>query len=357
MLRRSFLALTGARALAQPRRRTTVSIIGEKFHINGKPTYEGRTWNGHRIEGLLMNSRMIQGIFDDANPETVARWKVPGSAAWDAERNNREYVAAMPEWRRHGLLGFTIGLQGGSPEGYSKVQPWINSAFAPDGSLKAPFLRRFENILNRADELGMVTIANYFYFGQDERLDSAAAIERGTRDLTLWILRRGYRNVIVDLVNECDNRSYQQESLRAPNVHKLIEMVKGIRFEGRRLLVSTSFNGGSIPSDNVIAASDFVLMHGNGVKDPNRIAAMCETVRKSAAWRTMPILFNEDDHFEFDRPSNNMRKAIESYAGWGYFDPGKNDYVDGYQSMPVNWSINTDRKRAFFAFLQEVTGG
>lgn len=41
-------------------KQTSVSIVGEDFHINGKPTYAGRTWNGHRIEGLLMNSRMVR---------------------------------------------------------------------------------------------------------------------------------------------------------------------------------------------------------------------------------------------------------------------------------------------------------
>src|SRR5687768_14263179 len=51
-------------ASAQPAPRTTISIVGEDFQINGRPTYEGRTWRGHRIEGLLMNSRMVQGIFD-----------------------------------------------------------------------------------------------------------------------------------------------------------------------------------------------------------------------------------------------------------------------------------------------------
>ena len=34
-----------------------------------KPT-KGVTWQGYPIEGLLMNSRMVQGIFDDLNPET-----------------------------------------------------------------------------------------------------------------------------------------------------------------------------------------------------------------------------------------------------------------------------------------------
>ena len=122
---------------AAPQRRTEVSIRGEDFYINGQPTYAGRTWNGHRIEGLLFNSRMVQGIFDDLNPETTNRWAYPDSGKWDADRNTSEFIAAMPEWRKHGLLAFTLNLQGGSPYGYSQEQPWRNSAFNPDGSLRA----------------------------------------------------------------------------------------------------------------------------------------------------------------------------------------------------------------------------
>jgi len=70
----------------------------------------------------------------------------------------------------------------------------------------------------------------------------------------------------------------------------------------------------------------------------------------------MPILFNEDDHFLFDQPSNNLLAAISAYASWGYFDPGKSDYSDGYQSPPVNWGINSERKKAFFSLVQEITG-
>ena len=70
----------------------------------------------------------------------------------------------------------------------------------------------------------------------------------------------------------------------------------------------------------------------------------------------MPILFNEDDHFDFDQPDNNMLAAVSEYASWGYFDPGESDYRDGYQSPPVNWGINTDRKRSFFGLLRTVTG-
>src|SRR3954470_6022147 len=101
---------------------TIVSIAGESFRINGEPTYKGRVWNGHKIEGLLLNSRMVQGIFDDANAETISRWAYPDTGKWDPERNTREFIAAMPEWKKHGMLSFTINFQGGSPEGYSRNQ-------------------------------------------------------------------------------------------------------------------------------------------------------------------------------------------------------------------------------------------
>ncbi len=112
MTRREVLALAPAVALAAPARRTDVSIRGDAFHINGKPTYQGRTWRGNKIEGLLLNSRMVQGIFDDLNPETRSRWSYPDTGRWDAERNTKEFIAAMPEWQRHGLLGFTIICRG-----------------------------------------------------------------------------------------------------------------------------------------------------------------------------------------------------------------------------------------------------
>jgi len=355
-LRTSLLAWFLASQAAFGAGKTQVSIEGDKFLINGKPTYAGRTWEGLRIEGLLMNSRMIQGVFDDANPETASRWKYPDTGKWDPERNLREYLAAMPEWRKHGLLAFTVGLQGGSPEGYSKEQPWENSAFKTDGSLKPDFFRRLERILERADELGMVAIVNYFYFGQDERLSGPVAIRHAARNTSEWILKRGYRNVIVDLVNESDNRRYDHDLLKAANIHELIALVKSQTHEGRRLLVGTSFNGGTVPPSKVVEVSDFVLIHGNGVKDPDRITAMIAQTRQLPGYRTMPILFNEDDHFDFDKPVNNMRRALEAYVSWGYFDPGKNDYIDGYQSMPVNWSINSPRKKAFFDFVRKVTG-
>lgn len=354
--RRSLLTALAAAPLAHAAPGPDVSIRGEQFLLNGKPTYAGRTFEGMKIEGLLFNSRMIQGVFDDENPATSSRWNYPDTGKWDADRNTREFIAAMPEWRRHGVLSFTLGLQGGSPQGYSQDQPWRNSAFTSNGALKPAYRTRLRLILDRAAALGMAPMLNYFYFGQDERLDGDAAVLRATRETTEWILQRGYRNVMVDVVNEANNRKYEQPLMKAARVHELIRLVQSLSSGGRRLLAGASFNGNTLPTPEVAAASDFVLLHGNGVRDPARITEMVSQVRSMSSWKPKPIVFNEDDHFDFDRPANNMRSATAAYASWGYFDPGASDYNDGYQCPPVNWGLSTPRKRAFFSTVKRYTG-
>lgn len=354
MDRRTFLA---SAALAQTgRTRTEVAIDRDAFLLNGRPTYAGRAYRGWKIEGLLMNSRMVQATFDDRNPETRGKWKYPDTGAWDPERNVKEFLAAMPEWRRHGLLAFTVNLQGGSPEGYSRLQPWENTAINPDGTLRSEYLDRMRRILTRADELGMVAIVGYFYFGQDQRVKDEAAVRRAVDEATGWLLDGGWRNVLVEVNNECDVTAYDHEILKPARVHELIEQVKRTAKNGRRLLVGTSYGGGTVARSNVVRTSDFILMHGNGVKDPARIAEMVRQVRNVAGYKPMPVLFNEDDHFDFDQPKNNMLAAVSEYASWGYFDPGESNYKDGYQCPPVNWGLSTPRKQAFFKLLKEVTG-
>ncbi len=338
-----------------PARQTMVSIVGDRFYINGRPTYEGRKWRGYEVEGLLPNSRMVQGIFDDRNAGTQPRWVYPDTGKWDAERNTEEFLRAMPAWRRFGLLAFTLNLQGGSPEGYSKEQPWHNSAIESDGSLRPDYLARLQRILDRADELGMVVILGYFYFGQDERLRDEAAVVMATDQATQWILTNGYRNVLCEINNECNVR-YEHAILRPDRVHELIERVRDTTVGGRRLYAGTSYGGGTIPGEKVARVSDFILMHGNGVSDPARIVEMSRTTRALPGYWPKPVLFNEDDHFDFDKPQNNFVAAVSEHVSWGYFDPGKNNYQDGYQSPPVRWGINTDRKKAFFKLVSEITG-
>jgi hypothetical protein len=359
MQRRNFLRLAGAvpaLAAAAPAVRTEVSIRGDQFFLNGKPTYPGRSYKGMRIEGLLMNVRSVQATFDDLNPETRSRWAYPDTGKWDPERNVREFLAALPEWRRHGVLAFTVNLQGGSPEGYSKSQPWENTAIDPDGNLRPAYMDRMARVLKRADELGMVPIVGYFYFGQDQRVKDEAAVRRAVTNATNWLLDTGHRNLLVEIDNETNVKAYDHDILKPARVHELIEQAKGMTRGGRRLLVGTSYGGGTPAEANVVKASDFLLLHGNGPDDPARIHKMIRTSRSASTWRPMPVLINEDDHFRFDEPENHMMAALSEYVSWGYFEPGKSDYVEGHQCPPVNWGINTPRKRQFFTAVKEITG-
>ena len=286
------------------RRQTHVAVDGEARLINGVATYRGRGYRGWPIEGLLLNSRMANAIFDDANPATRFLWRYPDTGRWDADRNS--------------------------------------------------------------DELGMVVVLGIFYFGQDERLRDEAAVCRAVEETCGWVLQEGWRNVVIEINNECNVPRYEHEILQPHRVHELIARARRITHGGDRLLVGTSYGGGRVPDDAVCAASDFLLLHGNGVTEPERIAAMVDRTRALPAYAGQPIVFTEDDHFDFDRADNNFTAALSRRAGWGYFDPGTGtgaggglspgNYADGYQNVPVNWAINTPRERAFFGLLREVTG-
>ncbi len=341
---------------ATPPRHTSVSIDGDAFLINGMPTLKGRVWRGVSVEGLLPNARLVQGIFDDLNPDTQPRWAYPDTKRWDPERNTAEFVAAMPSWRSHGLLAFTLNLQGGSPMGYGN-KGWINTAFTADGTLRPDYMARAKRIIDRADELGMVVILGLYYFGQDQELADEDAVRRGVRNAIQWVFEQGYTNVVIEIDNECD-QGYHHPALRPDGVAALIGEAKALQQNGRRLLCSVSLGGGKLPSPDIAAVSDFILLHGNGVQDPARITQMVQQTRAMLGRQAKPIVFNEDDHFAFDQPANNFATATLAHASWGLFDyrmPGE-PYSCGFQSVPVDWQISSPRKAGFFALLAEITG-
>jgi hypothetical protein len=55
---------------------------------------------------------------------------------------------------------------------------------------------------------------------------------------------------------------------------------------------------------------------------------------------------------------NNFIAATSVYASWGYFDyrmKGES-FNEGYQSVPVDWGINSDRKKGFFNLVETIFG-
>src|SRR5207245_2659557 len=178
-----------------------------------------------------------------------------------------------------------------------------------------------------------------FYFGQQYRLATDEAVLKGADNATDWLLSRHYSNVLIEIANETNHTSYTSPLLKPNRAHELIQRVQ--QRSGKKFLVSTSFTGGQIPSDNVAQRADFLLLHGNGIGDPNRIRKMVEQVRRLKSYHNQPILFNEDDHFDFDKPDNNFLAALSKGAGWGYFDyrMSAEGFDEAFQRVHVTWKI------------------
>ncbi len=343
---------------------TVISIANGGFAVNGAPTYPGRSWQGHRIEGLLFNSRMANAIADDENPFTRGAWSY-ADGDWDAERSTREFIAALPSYRAHGLLGVCLNLQGGSPQGYSWHQPWKIGGFAPDGALKPAWAARLEKVIAACDRLGMVVVLGLFYGKQSGTLKDEAAVKAAVVNTVDWLVERGATNVLIEIGNEVDLEGvFAHPIIAAARCHELIDLAKK-RGQGR-LLVSTSLLALEAPPSAILATADFLLPHGNRIHgplgatqpSPHGIRLQVTNWRAAAGYRGQPIVYNEDDHFEFDKPDNHFVAAVESGASWGFFDyrMSRERFEDGFQSLPVDWTIASVRKRGFFGLLKEITG-
>ena len=350
---------------------TEIAIDGTQFLINGAPTYAGLSHQGRRIEGLLFNSRMVQAIFDDENPATVDRWRYPGSGVWDPDRNTDEFCAMLPEYRAYGLLGVTVGLQGGGsiylPEVYDH---YINSAFTAEGELKPAYCDRLRRVIAAADAAGVVVIVNYFYWKQMQKMHEDPAIVRATETATDWLLRTGYRNVLVDVYNEfiAGERLTQSE-----RIHELIEIVQQTTKDGRRLLASSSIMPARhLPDGRWQGIVDFYLPHGNNSWSA-KLRRELRELRGTPAFQAnpRPVMVNEDSMYV-----TNLEAAIDEYASWGLYIQGygcggwdhgryewprhpretRYEHLSGFQTVPINWSINSGHKRDFFYRLAEITG-
>jgi hypothetical protein len=320
---------------------TTVSIQGEKFFINGV-----RTFAGGNLDGTLPNSRMVNATFDDANPVTVGNWKYPDGSAYNPTRQTAEFVAEVPRYRAHGLLAVSLNFQGGDPIAGAQTQPWDNTAFNADGSLKPAYLTRMDQAIRALDSQGMVAILGYFYVGQNTRLTDETAVKNATANATQWVLDQGYTNVLIEIDNEADV-GYYHPILQPARVSELINAVRAqAANQGKRLYVSVSLTGGQVPSTSLAQTCDFILLHGN-LQTASGITNMINTVRGYGL--NKPIVFNEDS-----TSTLNFQAATAGKASWGYHDNGKNNYVDGFQSPPTNWTINTVEKRNFFDLLSSL---
>ena len=290
--------------------------------------------NGTKAEGLLLNSRMIQGISDG-----FTSFPYPDTKKWDANRNVVEFITNMQHWKDAGLNGFTIGLQGGGPTSNTKQQNQKNSAFNGDGSLKPDYMNRLSLVLKEANRLDMIVIVSLFYQSQVSILSTYENIVSATLNIIHWLQEQEFTNVIIEPVNECDYGTFSKYNIGCNQ--KLIDIMDLVR--SYHIPVGNSYKGsGNYPSDSIIKHSDVIFLHGNSMKSTGELDTQLAKVKSSPSYKNQPIIYNEAGTTSY------VSWAIKNSVGWGYYDQGSNNYVDGFQSPPVNWSINTKNKKNFF---------
>lgn len=308
---------------------TILNTSGERFLINGQPTYkpDGARERSH---GLLMNARFIQGIFHDAADEE--RFQRFGRG-FEPERNTDDLIAALPAWYAAGLRAFTVGFQGGGPCFTVANGTVDNNPFGADGTaIDRKYQARMARLIDAADKLGMIVIVSLFYCGQIHRLDGAQAILNAVRTACAFLREGGWRNVIIEVANEYDIPPYHV----APLIQQPQGMVGLIDLARREsgMLVGSSGGGGTVDRE-VVLASDVALFHGNGQTRQQ----MVRCIEKIRSWaQGLPIVCNEDS-----QALTNLQVCLDMGVSWGYY----NNMTK--QEPPADWGV-TKGEDQFFAW-------
>lgn len=363
-----------------------VTIVGDSFHLDGNPTYTRLTGFPEadpRLAGLILNHRVVNGIFDDLTPghayygDGVDAWAYPDTGTWNAKRNTDSFVQAMRAWRDHGVIAFTIGLQGGNPfwtspppEGV-RIEAMDSGAFAPDGSLRPAFMARLKRILDRARELDMVPIVNYFYQHQVRRIREDA-LPTAVDNATNWLLENGYDGLIIDLANECHHHAYYP-ALRVDDIHTLlyrvrddVDLYNARTGKERRFYVSASFGGWESTAvqlarlpESFVRAVDLFLPHGNQ-RTTEEVRQAIATLRERASairGHTLPIVYNEDIA-DPQTPSGvdsagdlaHLEACLEAHVSGG-------NLIRSHQAVPCQaWFGGSEVQNAWFAATHALAG-
>ncbi|MBM3474593.1 MAG: serine hydrolase [Armatimonadetes bacterium] len=283
-----------AAAVQERPRVTRIGIADGRWQINGAVTYTGAA-----AEGLLLNVRMVNAVFEDRN-----------RTDFDPEANTDEFIAALPEYVRCGVRAFTLNLQGGFPD----YEGALNSAFEADGTLRTEYVARVERVIEACDRERATVILGCFYQRQDQVLRDEAAVREGVKNVVGWLAGRGLTNVLLEIANEFGHGGFDHGVLRSADGQVgLIELARRTAAEhGHPLLVSTSGLGDARVGDRVAEASDFLLVHLNSTplaEIPNRLAALRRFGK--------PIVVNEDDKVG-EEAARAAELCVEAGVSWGY---------------------------------------
>lgn len=319
--------------------KTNLSVSGEQFLVNGKPTYSEIPGSNMQAHGLLFNQRMIQGIFDDRGNRK--RYKRGGMGFFDPDANTEALVAALPQWHAYGLRAITVGLQGGWPVGMVDVEEIENNPFRENGKeIDQAYLKRLDRIVKAADELGMVVIVNILYWAQTKKFRTGLEIRNAVISACRFLRDKGYGNVIVDVANEYNIDLFADHAL-VNDPEGMASLIGLARCESGNMPVGSS-GGGGMMDEEVVRASDVILIHGNGLSR-GKYYDFVKRIKACAPGK--PIVCNEDSPC-----CTRVDVSLSAGVSWGYY----NNYTK--QIPPCNYGISPGEDLFFARRVARAVG-
>ncbi len=290
---------------------TAVSISEDKWYFNDQIINPGSP-----AEGLLMNVRMVNSIFEDRGPELAKL-----TDDFNPEANTDAFIEKIPEYVSNGVNAFTISLQGGMP-GYEGA---INTAFDADGSLRDDYMHRAERVIRASDDNNAAIILSLFYQRQhshDYALTGKESIRNALENTVNWITEKGFTNVVLEVSNEYRHGGFRNwtDGEWLMSEEGQVELIRLAKQLNPGLLVSTSGMGNGRFHEDLARASDFLLIHFN-TTSLDLYESRIEDVQKFGK----PIVCNEDDKLGLEGAAA-LALVVKNRTGWGYMGMLRNQY-------------------------------
>lgn len=330
------LMITGCGVMKNEMRETVVSIRGDKWYYNGNVINPGSP-----AEGLLMNVRMVNAVFEDRGLKTPERYK-----GFSPAMNTDAFISMIPEYVSSGVNAFTISLQGGTP-GYEGA---VNTAFNADGSLRTDYMERVEKVISACNKNRAVVILTCFYQRQHTHfsaLSGKESIRHALRNTVEWISEKRFANVTLEISNEYSHsgfRNWQQGEWLMSEAGQ-VELIRLAKQLNPKLLVSTSGIGDGKLHRSLIEAADFLLIHFNN-STINEYASIIGELKQYGK----PVVCNEDDKIN-NKGAMALKQSVVNGSGWGYMNVEKN------QTFPFEFEGVNDDHEVYGMFSNVTTPG
>ena len=355
----------------------TGSMLGprygaDRFYIrNGLssgwlPTYAGGAFRS-KVRGSLALVRVTQAIFDD-------EWL--SERPYDPGANTARLIEKLDIYKRHGVAGIVVGLQGGNP-GYADESNGVRrsfsadlgekagslvSAYNSDGSLKPPWTARLDKLLAAADRRGLVVCLVLFQQDQDEVLESPDAIVAAAGNVARHLIERDARNVIIDVADAWDAPEGRWDHRRF--VPRYVEyLIRAVREQFQQasfsLPIGASSGSGLLYPMSLARLCDLVLLQGDGRASADKLAR-----RRQFKQYGRPVLMVSDSNgatatnAELMREKSIAQAYLEGAAGWSFvpsWTANRFPFEYGMADSAVledSWPAAT-RHRAYFRAMLE----